>query len=149
MPTVTNTIYISDALGNRLESPRDYTGFEYAVVENGVSAFKLTLPSRYPRSLFVKDGVIENWRSVDGGPPYLDTERVWLQRRWKKVIKSGLRLWQVTCVDLNHLLGRRFVDYYAGSAQADQSRAADDLGKQIVQENLGASATDATRSLAA
>lgn len=148
MPTVINTIFIDDALGNRLESPRDYTRFEYVRVENGIGALTLTLPSRYPRSLFKKDGVVELWRSIDGGAPYLDTETVWLQRKWKKIIKQGLRLWQITCVDLNHLLKRRFVDYAAGSAQADQSRAADDLGKQIIRENLGSSATDTTRSLA-
>lgn len=148
MPTVTDTIFIDDALGNRLEAPRDWVRAEYVRAENGVGALSLTLPSRYPKSLFKKDGAIEIWRSVDGGQPYLDTGTVWQIRRPLKVIKGSQRLWRINCFDLNHLLKRRVVDYAAGSAQADQSRAADDLGKQIVRENQGSSATDTSRSWA-
>lgn len=155
MPTITNTIFIDDALGNRLESPRDYAGFEYAVTENGVCALTITLPGRYPLSLFKKDGVIELWRSIDGGAPYLDTGRVWLQRRWKKTIKKSTRTWQVGCVDLNHLLTRRFVDYPSGiitiapgqDTASEKKQAADDMGKQIVRENLGANAAPAVRKI--
>ena len=150
--TVRYAVIINDAFGNRLLVPNDWVTFELVRVENDVGALTLTLPGYYPRSLFKKDGLIEIWRQVGNGAPYLETETLWLQRRWRWTWNrtgSGVEiLRRILCFDLNHLLRRRKVDYVAGSAQAAQRDEADDLLKAIAAQNLGASATDATRSWA-
>lgn len=143
----TYQIFISDALGNRLVAPKDWSEVEYVRAENNIGALTLTLPYYYDRNIFKKDGTIEVWRSLDGGLPYLDVETLWLIRGWRRTIKRGLRFWIIRAVDLNHLLKRRIVDYFAASAQAAQTDQADDMCKVIVRQNFTAAATDATRSI--
>lgn len=135
MPTVKYTVYINDALGNRLIAPKDWVSVDYMRVENGIGRLKIVLPGYYPRSLLKKDGVLELWRSVDGGLPYLDTETVWLQRAWKKIIRGGIRTWEIRCQCLNRLLNNYVVDYASDTANASKTQAADDMGKQIVRDN--------------
>lgn len=143
------TIFVDDSSGNRILLPSDWITVDYVRVENDVGTLVLVLPANnYPRSLFKKDGLIEVWRVPDVGLTYLDTNTVWMIRR-VKYIAGPPALWEITAYDLNHLLKRRIVDYNAGNTFTEKLAAADDMGKQIVSENFGAGASDATRSIAA
>ena len=146
--SATYQIFLNDSLGNRLAAPKDWISIDYARVENGVGALTLTLPYYYDRNTFKKDGILEVWRSLDGGLPYLDVETLWLIRGWRRTVRKGVRLWTITAYDLNHLLKRRVVDYLADNAFSAQTDQADDMCKVIVRQNFGALATDATRSIA-
>lgn len=144
----TPTIYIDDAVGNRLLVPQDWVSLDYVRVENDVGTLVLTLPAGdYARNLFYKDGLIEVWRTPDVGTPYLDTNTAWMIRR-VKYINNPPATWEITAYDLNHILKRRVIDYNPGNTFTEKLAAADNMGKTLVSENLGAGATDTTRSIA-
>ena len=141
-------IRLSDAFGNDPQWLKDWTTVDYARVENGTAPITLTLPGHYSEDQFTKDRRIEVWRSVDGASPYLDLDTLYLIDDWEQHTRGKLVSYSVYGQDLNCLLDRRWVDYAEGVAQADKTALADNLGKAIMRENFGASATDATRSIA-
>lgn len=142
------TIFIDDAVGNRLLIPLDWSTLDYVRTENDFGTLVLTLPAdNYPRNLFYKDGLIEVWRTPNVGTPYLDTNTVWMIRR-VKYINDPPATWELTAYDLNHLLKRRVIDYNPGNGFTEKLAAADDLGKTLVSENMAGGATDTTRSIA-
>lgn len=145
----TYDIKINDAVGRLQLAPRDWQILDYVRAENDVGALTLTLPGAYPKNAFKKDGLIEVWRSVEGAPPYLDTETLWMirRRRWQYKAR-GTPIWTIYAEDLNSLLRRRSVDYEPDNAYTDKVAAADDMGKAIIRENMGTLATDTTRSIA-
>lgn len=147
--SVTYTINVTDPQGNTLLSPRDWFTLDYVRNENDIGAATLTLPGSYDRRLFQLDGTLEIWRAVDGRPPYLDTETVWLQRRWKKTRRGKERVWEITAYCLNHLWKRRVVDYNEGNAFTYKLDNLDDMGKAVMRENYGSLATDSTRNISA
>lgn len=95
------------------------------------------------------DTRIEVRRQVDGKPFYTDLETSWLIRRWSKSLSSsGEKLVTLGGPSALDILQRRIVAYAAGSAQADKgATAADNLMKDIVDENFLASATDTARRI--
>lgn len=141
------TIYLDTVLGARLLAPLDWFSLAYARQETEVGALTLTLPaSDYDRGMFPKDGLIEVWNNYDNGSSDLELETVWLMRRVRYLEAAGA--WEITAYDLNHLLKRRLIDYNPGNAYTEKLGTGDDVGKDLVAENAGSSATDATRSLA-
>lgn len=149
----TYDVKINDAVGRLQLEPKDWIALDYVRVENDVGSLTLTLPGAYTEAPFKKDGLIEIWRSVDGAPPYLETDTLWMIRRWRWQFKARTTpLWTIYAVDLNSLLKRRIVDYSPSDAThfnpyTDKLAPADDLGKAVVRENLGTLALDTTRDL--
>lgn len=143
------TIFVDDPTGNRLFLPTDWVSLDYVRVENDVGTLVLLLPAaNYDRTLFKKDGFIEIWRVPDVGLPYLETTTLWMIRR-VRYIDGPPAQWEITAYDLNHLLKRRIVDYNPGNTTyTELLLAADNMGKQVVAQNMGTSAADATRSIA-
>jgi len=94
-------------------------------------------------SLLKRDRKVLIFRVVEGHWPLLICAG-WL-RKWA----VGSTVATLSGPDLNGLAAKRVVAYEAGSSQAEQVGAADDILKQIARENLGASATDADRDLSA
>jgi hypothetical protein len=143
-------VVIGDALGNTLLVPANFSSGDYVRVENDIGALTLVLPGDYDGANFKKDSVISVWRSIDGATPYLDTDTVWLLRRkrWQQQTR-GAAFWTLYAYDLNHLLKRRIVDYNPdNTTYTALVEAADDMGKIIMRQNFGSSATDTTRSIA-
>jgi len=95
------------------------------------------------------DTRIEVRRQVDGKPFYTDLETSWLIRRWSKSLSSsGEKLVTLGGPSALDILRRRIVAYASGSAEADKSGIeADDLMKEIVDENFLAGATDTARRI--
>jgi len=140
-------VIIGDATGSTILEPRDWQSLDYVRAENDVGALTLVLPGDYAPGLFVKDGMIGVWRSVAGGTPYLDTDTLWMirRRRWQYSARTA-PTWTIYAVDLNSLLKRRTVDHAPDDvAYTDLLLPADDMGKLLVRQNLGALVLDPTR----
>lgn len=129
-----------------------WSSFMARRVINNVGSLELVLPAgAVDPAILRRDYIISILRSVDGGAPTLLHEQNYLLRR---IDMDGVaRTITLTAYDLNDLLRRRIIAYYAGSAQARKTDQADDLMKALVRENLGSGATDydgdTTRAIAA
>lgn len=129
-------IDVVSSQGATLETLDTCGGFSLVRTLNAVGSF--TLRHGLDRSLLVPDHrfLFKRDKSL---------ELVGFLRRWR-LDGTGMTL---SGPDQNVLLKRRLVAYYAGTTQAQKSAAADDLIKEIIAENLGASATDTDRDLTA
>lgn len=135
-------IWITDPFGTRLAVVPDFISVEYTRTVNAVGTLTMTLPTGYARFV-VPENRVEVWRSVSGGPLYLDLETAWFIRRPGVSLQDdGQLVLTLTAFDGNHLLKRRVVPYYAGSSQAAKTAAADDMMKTIVSENVASTASD-------
>jgi hypothetical protein len=144
-------IWISSQTGQRMRVLEDWLKLDYARSTNDVGQLVLTMPPKFNMALAPVDSRIEIWRSPTGGTPILETGTTWLVRGPLDTVipERGDRTKVIRAASAADLLRRRIVAYAAGSAQAKKSMAADDMLKQIVAENLGSSATDTARSIAA
>ena len=116
----------------------NFTRLEYARGENKTGWMYVDFaPQAVNPDHFRLDTRLEPWRSIDGAAPYLDGETVFFVRKWGWVIGSdGAELFRVYALDANYLLESRIVGFYADSAQASKTAAADDMMKEIVTEQL-------------
>lgn len=145
-----------DAFGNLQATIQNFSRLEYARAENKLGFLNIDLDPNSPSfpgnvlNQNLVDFRLEPWRQVGTNPPYLDGETVFFIRKWGfKVDSNGLETFHIEAQDAICLLDSRNVAYYSDDTQSLATAvAADDLAKRIVQENLGSSATDTTRSLA-
>lgn len=114
--------------------------FSYTEILNNVGRFRLVLPGDFDRNVLRKDNRLVIWRKPPGGARYL-AFMGFIRRMQTRIDSQGNMTRIVSGFDLNELLLRRVIAYYAGHARAEQSDQADDLLKNFVDENLGASAT--------
>lgn len=116
---------------------------------NSTGTLKLVLPwGAYPINYFADDTIFEVWRSVDGGLPYLEGETIFFQEYIaKKTSADGLRTLEIEALDPLFLIDQHIVAYNSNTPQTEKNGLADDVIKQIVKENLGNLATDATRNI--
>lgn len=142
------TVHINNPVGKRVLTPKNWVSVDYTLAENDATNGILILPGDYDESLFVEDGSMEFWRSVDGGPEFLDGDSVWLIRRahWQKKVNEPSS-WTVTGARQSNWLGRRTIDYQPENDYTDKLGPCDDLQKAIVRENLGYLALDSRRDL--
>lgn len=142
-------VWIADPFGNALAVSDNYYRLNYKRVANNFGALTLTLPIDFDQRLLWVDGRIGVYRNVAGGGWYLDTDTIWFMRNAEVVLsEAGEWAIEVTAFDANYLLDSRVIPYNDGTSQVMKNQAADDMLKAIARENLGASATDASRSLA-
>lgn len=114
----------------------------YALNVGNIGALTLTLPATFDASLLRLDGRIGVWRSINGRPPTLDGQAIYLIRSWRYTETST----QVTAYHATDLLRRRIIAYYAGTAFSDKAAvAAGNQIKAFARENLGASISAANR----
>lgn len=127
----------------------DFIILDYARRVNQVGACTLTLPPRYSKDDFPRDTRLAVMRRVaSGGPFSLECETIWFVQtaRWVKQGDGGQAL-EIVGADTLDLLRRRIVAYASDSAQANKitPTCADNLCKDIVDENMDGSATDTAR----
>jgi hypothetical protein len=150
MSAVDYTVWLMAPDGTRTALLDRFLSLEYALAVNEVGTATLTLPSDVPGSLLGRDARLEILRQPAGLGAQLVGETHWLVRgRTRTIGSGGERRWQITAVSALELLGRRVVPYYLAQPQGTKTGPADDILKALARENLGALATDATRSLAA
>lgn len=114
----------------------------YALNVGGIGALTLALPATFDASLLRLDGRIGVWRSINGAPPKLDGEAVFLIRRWVYTEDATT----VTAYHATDLIRRRIIAYYAGTAYSQKAAAA--AGNQIkafARQQLGAGIVTADR----
>lgn len=142
-------IEVATAVGTRLAVLDLWTSLDYTRTVNGTGTLNLTLPiGAYPLGYFSEDNRLYVYRTPTGGTQYLDGEACWFIRKLDKVLTGkGEKFYELTAFDANYLLSSRIVNYAPGSACADMTDQLDDMAKAVVRSNLGASSTDATRSL--
>lgn len=147
MAVVSYDIRVYDAFGEELGSLNDFESFSLSLKENDYGAVTISSPNRPLPSIFKKDGRIALFRSVNGRIPVLLGNTHWLIRKQTKTKNQGRTGYSVTALHANCLLERRIVAYNAGTSYTNKTDFADDMIKEVVRENLGASATDTDRRL--
>jgi hypothetical protein len=117
-----------------------YLSWTRTVNATGSFKFQVT-PAQFPRELFGVDRRVYIWRQVQGyrkHPAFMG-----LMQYRKSDSRGGNKLITIAGPDMIDILDTRIIAYAAGSAQSDKSDTADDVMKQYVRENLGASAARA------
>ena len=144
-PFVTYEVWLLDPFGNLLDVIDDWLYLKYDRALNNVGSLELGLDGGYPNFSFIKlDGRIVVWRNKK-----IDMETSWLIRRMIKTLdEDGTLGISIGAFSANELLTRRIVAYDAGTIYSDKvGMAADNMMKQVIRENFGASATDTSRNL--
>lgn len=140
-------IDVATPQGVRIAQMDSFLALTYARRVNDYGVMQLDLDPDTDRSLFRLDGRLGIWRQPSGGGLGLEFDTVWLVRNTKRVMtEKGERRLRITAVSALWLLTGRIIAYAAGSAQAKKTATdADNLLKDFVDENMGASATDTAR----
>lgn len=144
-------LYIRDAFGTMLTSLSDFVRLEYIRTEGKVGWLQLDLdPSAVDERIWKLDNRIEPWRQVGVNSPYLDGDTVFFVRQWGwKIDQFGREVYRIKAYDPNFLLQGRIDAYPSGDAQAKiTATPADNAIKDIISDNLGATSSDTTRSIA-
>lgn len=127
-----------------------FSKLQYSRQENEIGALVLTPAYQYESDYFKRDGTFEVWRSVNGGDPYLDGETNWFIRKVRHYTEdSGLDGIEITAFDATSVLDRRIIAYNSGNSYTVKLDTADNIIKDLVWENLGASCFDPLRDMSA
>lgn len=136
-------IFYGTPAGTTLSVLESVMRFQTIQVINRVGYFMIDIPrSSYPVDIGIDSLIKINRRPAGGSNQRLFTG---LLRR----VRKGHEFFTLSGFDLNYLLTTRIIAYSAGSSQAQKTGASDDVLKALVRENLGSSATDASRDLSA
>ena len=147
---MTHSIVWRDPNGVKLTEFSNFSRLEYIRAENKVGWLKLELdPLQLDPALFRVNMRLEPWRKTHSISPYLDGESVFFLQSWGRAIDSrGVEVVNLMAYDANWFLQMRNIAYYSGSAMAGiTAKEIDDAMKDIVRQNLGATATDTDRDL--
>ncbi len=140
------TVYYLDAYGNRIASLGEAVELDVAI---GLNIFGVAIIKLQAEHLTVdwsilrqRDGRLAIYRqAVPGGLVRLLGNTTWLIRDpGIKLFEKGVREVSLRAFSGAALLLRRHVLYAAGSAQAKKTDLADDMMKEILEENFGATA---------
>jgi hypothetical protein len=131
-------IWLCDPFGVRLRSLDQALAFEAARVINQVGGFSVRLAGDFDLRNVGRDYLVEFWRNGR----WFNTG---LLRRVRRVETAGVETVEISGPDVMHLLRRRIVAHYAGSASASKTDYIDDMMKDIVRENFSAP-TDTART---
>lgn len=136
---ISYTAHVADSAGTRLATFANFiesgagAALEYVLSVGKVGVLTMTLPSTVDTSLLPLDGRIGIWRSINGAPPSLDGDAVFLIRRWD----MGTDYTTITAVHANELFMRRIVAYNTSNLTwAYGSGPADDVLKYFADSNM-------------
>lgn len=136
-------IEIQTSHGVPLVQVNDFSTLRYARAVNGMGSLFVELFPTFDVRLLSIDGRILVYRN---GRLELDT--IWFIRSWAfEMRENGVQVIEVNAYAAIELLERRIVAYYAGSDYAEKSDYADDMMKEIVDENFGSAAADVDRDI--
>jgi hypothetical protein len=138
-------LWLADPKGNRIAYLDTWDTLSWTRVKNGVGQFSLSFGfDQFSRDLWWGlDRRLEVWRQPEGGT--LQLIRIFFLRYLRQQTRGDRRTIIIGGPDCNTLLDRRTIAYDAQTAEAFKTGTADDIMKEFVDENLGASATDSDR----
>jgi hypothetical protein len=138
--TIKHELWLTTDEGNRLDLLDEAESFDWSRVINGPGRCRVTLPGSFDRSLLSRDNRIEVWRAPEADAK-LRLENIFFIRRIVTTTSvSGVNRIIVRGRDPTELLIRRIVAFAAATPQSKKTDLVDDMMKEIVAENLGASA---------
>lgn len=124
--------------GEPIRVIEEFEDLEYVRVLNDIGWFTLTVPGDYQRDLLQPDMLLEIWRRPEGGTEQL--QMVGFLRKWVYSQEAGLDVIRLSGPDQIELLNRATIAYASGEPESDKTDFADDMIKEIVNENKGAGA---------
>lgn len=132
-------VWLTEDTGSRFQLLNNFVWIGYTRVLNGIGRLTLVMPSDFDISIAKIDRKIEVWRKPSTGVQSLENA-FFIRRPVTRTRADGVTNFRLHAPDPNELLSRRIVAYTAGSSQAEKFDFADDMMKEIVDENLGPSA---------
>jgi Siphovirus ReqiPepy6 Gp37-like protein len=142
MAIIRYSVRVADPLGSSLIEIGQFPRLSYVLSAGQIGVLELVVGAEVDPALFRLDGRIGVWRSINGRPPVLDGDAIYLIRAWQYDEHSTT----ITALHATSILQSRIINYYAGSSYSDKSAtAADDLIKALARENLGSSISAANR----
>lgn len=139
-------ILLHQATGVAYTLPSDWIKLHYVSNVCGKGWFDLTLPGNFSLGLErdFKDWRMIVWRQIGESKPYIDFAG--FVRSRGRTYREGERRLALSGPDYMDMLDRRIVAYPASTTYSRKGADyADDMMKEFVKENLGASATDSDR----
>lgn len=135
-------VWLTEDNGNRFQLLDTFISLAYTRVLNSIGRLTLVMPSDFNIRIAKIDRKIEVWRKPSTGVQSFENA-FFIRRPLTRTRADGVTNFRLHAPDLTELLSRRIIAYTAGSSQAEKSDFADDMMKEIVEENLGASAVAA------
>lgn len=132
-------VWLTEDNGRRFQLLEEFISLNYTRVLNGIGTLTLVQPSDFDITIAKIDRKIEVWRKPSTGTQILENA-FFIRKPLTRTRSDGVTNFRLSAPDLNELLSRRIVAFSAGSSQAEKSDFADDMMKEIVDENLGSSA---------
>lgn len=107
---------------------------QYTLLTNDIGTLRMELPTSFDTRLIDVDRMIQVWRAPEGGR--LALVRPYFIRNWRYEMRGSQEFITVSARGPNDLLRRRIVAYDAGETQSAKIDNADDMMKEIVDENF-------------
>jgi hypothetical protein len=131
-------LWLADDQGNRKLLVDDFLSLNATKVDGDKGVITVELKGNFDDSLLNKDWQWHLWRAPSGGT--LSLFDAYLIRKVTYQTVGSEETILVKGYDGKDIIDRRIVAYAAGTDEANKTDAADDMMKEIVEENLGATA---------
>lgn len=129
-------IWLDDPTGMRIEFLDYSMSYEYSLIANEPSPFRILLPSKFDRSLIKVDNIIEIWRGHQASALQLDY--CGFLRDYIFGDQDGVPYTVISGKSSSELLERRIAIDQSGLVQTELTDHADDMIKAIFVDQLGA-----------
>ena len=144
---VTYEIRITDPYGTTIKILERFTSLDYSRKVNHIGELSLTTEDPDDKDVFLPENRIEVWRN-NGTTARMDLDAVWfIHTVIPTYYASGAVMYEVQASDQIGILDRRVIPYNEGNPTTEKQAEADDVIKDIMRENFGASAEDSDRDL--
>lgn len=131
----TYEVRLTTDTGRQLALLDQTLGFSISRVISDIGTFSMTLPATFDKTLLQPDYMVQFWRAPTA-TAQLALWRVYFLRRRFFETRGARETIRIEGPDVNDLMRRRIVAYYAGSTQATKFAEADDVMKEIVSEAI-------------
>lgn len=132
--TASYEIILTNDFGVPIADLSTFTSLQCSRVANGIGFFEMEMPPSFDQNLIMLDRMIQVWRQPRGGVKKL--WQVYFLRRWNFRTQGSDEYTILRGPDINHLLYRRIVAAFTGSAEAEKTDFADDMMKEVVTESI-------------
>ena len=152
MSNTSHILRLYTPTGEFIQDLDAWKSIDVTLTENDIAPLTITLSPQYTDQIFSRDCRVLYERAPAAGEYYLPArivgDTMWLLGSKERVVEEdGSSSIVLICDHPNKILASRVVAYNEGTAQADKSDLASTVINEIVNQNLSAGATDATRRI--